>query len=129
MKISTTLEYTIENSERSDQLIKEQTKALYEITEKHGQTLNEISSNMKLQTQTIERLNTKLDETNESLNHKIDSTDAKVAEIDKKLNSEKSEDAERWSIHFSEIFKFVFWAVLGGAVAVLIPKLFAALAS
>jgi uncharacterized phage infection (PIP) family protein YhgE len=80
-ELSTTLKYQAESNERRDALVQEQTR-----------TLNDISTNMRLQTQTIEKLNEKIDETNTSLNEKIDSTNEKVCDLAKQVNSAKDEE-------------------------------------
>jgi methyl-accepting chemotaxis protein len=115
-ELSTTLRYQSESNDRRDILLQEQTK-----------TLNEISTNTRLQTQTIEKLNEKIDETNATLNEKIDNTNQKVCDLAKQVDNKDKEDDKKWSIHFADIWKWLFWAIMGGAATILIPKLFDAL--
>jgi chromosome segregation ATPase len=114
-EINTTLKYQIENSERRDDFIEKQTAALQDISNKHNNALNEIAANMSKQTETMERLNDKIDNTDRTLNDKIDKTDKRLYELDRKINDDLQKDEKRWSIHFADIWQKLFWLGVGAA--------------
>lgn len=123
-ELNTTLRYQIENSERRDDFIEQQTKTLQEISNKHNDALGEIAVNMSKQTETMERLNEKIDNTDRSLNDKIDKTDKRLFELDRKINDDLVKDEKRWSIHFADIWQKLFWAGFGIAALKIISWFF-----
>ncbi len=118
-RITTTLEYQIEAAKKRDILDQEQ-----------NATLARISTNMEVQTKTMERLNEKLDESNRNLTIKIDETSKKVCDLDLKIQkskeaieNEKKTEAKRWSFHIGDIIRYLIVLIAGAFGSKLITSL------